>query len=110
MNILGQDTLSKLPSESSELELEDGEGALDLGGAGSEDLAPDTGLATEVSESESEDSESEEDDDDDDDDKGASFVFLMSFTGSGALGFEIEILGVSFFLVVALELESAEAI
>lgn len=96
-------------SESSELELEDGEGALDLGGAGLEDLAPDTGLATEVSESDSEDSESEEDnDDDDDDDEGASFFFLMSFTGSGALGFEVEILGASFFLVVALELESAE--
>lgn len=94
-------------SESSELELEDGEGALDLGGAGLEDLAPDTGLATEVSESDSEDSESEEDDDDDDD-EGASFFFLMSCTGSGALGFEVEILGASFFLVVALELESAE--
>ncbi len=34
----------------------------------------------------------------------------MSFTGSGALGFEIEILGRELFLVVALELESAEAI
>lgn len=91
-------------SESSELELEDGEGAFDLGGAALEDFTLVAGLTTGISESELEDSESE---DDDDDAEGAVFLSLLSCAGSGTLDFEVGVLEASFFLV-SLELESAE--